>query len=728
MALSKTIFSPWGHQLFSTDINQRILASGYFLGDTTAELLPDDVSTVDATVGEGYEAKLPWSKDLRFNLTSGPVGMTVGNQTGTIRWTPTPDQTGEQSAVINNGVKDYSITFTVADAAISGDLTAAGWLAPHGLRNSSGTYNATTKAFTYSNDVRTFRGEQSSDGSYLATKTTIYMRGGIYIYDSTRQPITPGKVEEPLQAGAASVPQLDICANDGETIVIKPWGNERVMFRGGLEGTMSRVKECVKNIRFEGIEWRGESKFGTYEKVIPSWWQEEDQYNGNGIAIGGTNIEFHNCIFHEIMSQAMAAKQATNVIIKDCIVANSARWTISGTTGIGFVNMLASGDPVTDHSNQVDGCLIYGVESYLFSHVFSKDNVHLTIDEGEGLLAQPANQASVVSDSYEGRILFKNTALMHCGKGIVINGQPRCDIEDCTIFETGTTITGSSKAMRNNKATDNRWIRCAVNTVEGAGGEYGEAARFGTPSYWDGDTTYSKEGGGFLVKVPDDDQEWKLQDGEILDPAKIYLLNYAENRRAGQTPATLDRAEVALMVLRGEWIEPYLEDCYATVNEDDDKGLTGVTYRPTVFKTLADNTIDLSSDVTSHADYPTQGVGADASHIATLISRGLSYSVDLSPPTHWKDELAKVVDGLNGYQRQTKTILEQAEALGLTVDYSNWHNELPYEDAEGVSHSEFVVTVSDGPSKTLASVTEVNNQTSLTLSIVHPYPRESLED
>ena len=722
MALSKRIFT------LSKRINQLVSAPdenptpGYFFGDTTAELLPDDVSTVDATVGEGYEAKLPWTESLRFNLTSGPIGMTVGNQTGTIRWTPTPDQTGAHTAVINNGEKDYSLTFTVADAAIAENLEAAGWLAPTGLRNGSGTYDAATETFTYSNDVRTFRGAQNADGVFLTTKTTIYMRGGIYIYDSARQPITPGKVEEPLEAGAASVPQLDIYANDGDTIVIKPWGNERVMFRGGLEGTLARMKEGVKNIRFEGIEWRGESKFGTYEKVIPSWWQEENQYNGNGIAISGTNIEFHNCIFHEIMSQAMAAKQATNVIIKDCIVANSARWTISGTTGIGFVNMLPSSDPVTAHSNQVDGCLIYGVESYVFSHVFSKNHVHLTIDEGEGLLAQPANQASTVGDSYEGRTLFKNTALMHCGKGIVVNGQPRVDSIDCTIFETGTTITGRSKAMRNNKSTDNRWIRCAINTVQGSGGEYGEAARFGAPSYWDGDTSYSKEGGGFLVQVPDDGQSWKLQDGTVLDPTKIYLLNYAENRSAGQTPATLDLAEVALMVMRGEWIEPYLEDCYATTNEDDGKGLAGITYLPTVFKSLADNTIDLSSDVTSHAGYPSQGVGADASHIASLIARGQSYSVDLTPPTYWKDELARVdADGLNGYQRQTKHILEKAEALGLTVDYSDWHDTLPYTDAQG-SHDEFNVTVSDG-SVTLASITGVNNQTSLTLGVVHTYAR-----
>jgi hypothetical protein len=698
-------------------------ATPFFVGDTQASRVSPASTTLNMTVGSPYEGKVEWDAENRYNVISGPVGITIGNETGTIRWTPTPDQAGEHQLVITDGTDQHTFTLNVADAAIAEDLEAAGWLAPDGLKNGDGTYVAATKTFDYSNTFRTFRTD-SKNGDFTSTVRTIYLRGGVYLYDAAKNPYgTRINVEDPLVEGVDECPTMKIFAPDGELLVIKPWGNERVMFRGGLTGTMFRTDATVKNVRFEGIEWRGESKFATHEEVIKSWWQELPRYNGNGIAIGGSKIEFRNCVLHECMSQTMACKDSSNIVIKDCIVANAARWTISGTTGIGFVNMKGSDDDPSTHSNIVDGCLIFGIESYLYSHVFSKGATHLTLDEGEGLLAQPANQASDTSDQYMGRTLFKNTALMHCGKGIVINGQPRCDIIDCTIYETGTTITGTSKAMRNNKSTDNRWIRCAVNTVKGSGGRYGEAARFGEPAVWDNNTSYSKEGGGFLFAVPDDGNTYATADNDVLEAGKTYLLNYKQNRNKNDTPETIDVAEVALMVLRGEWIAPYLEDCFASNNEYKDDGPSGITYVPNVFRELQSTTIALSDDVKDHADYPAAGVGANETHITKLIDRARSYSVDLSIPTHWKwlrdvDEAT----GLTGYQTQTKQIMEQAEALGLTIDYSHWHNTLPYTDDQGVEHAEFHVTVTGGTTP-LEDITAVNGQTELELTVVHTYPR-----
>ncbi|MEM9263991.1 MAG: hypothetical protein AAGA46_00530 [Cyanobacteria bacterium P01_F01_bin.13] len=698
----------------------------YFSGDTSAGLLSSTIENLNAVVGEGYEGKLPWTDTKRFNVLEGPVGLTVGNQTGTIRWTPTPDQTGSHTIKITDGTDTLDLVANVTNAVISEDLSVAGWMAPSALKNGKGTYTASTKTFNYTNTFKAFRTDNKTD-NYKSTVTTIYLRGGTYIYTKDKQPYGFIRTEDPLPSDTDTTPSMRLFVDDGETLVIKPWGNERVMFRGGVSGTMFRLEEDVKNVRFENIEWRGESKFATYEKVIPSWWQEEDQYNGNGIAVGGSYIEFRDCVLHEIMSQTLACKDSSNITIKDCCIVNAARWTISGTTGIGFVNMKASPDPVSAWSNQVDGCLIYGVESYLYSHVFSKNYVHLTIDEGEGLLAQPANQVSDTSNAYQGRTLFNNTALMHCGKGIVVNGQPRVDSIDCTIYETGTTITGRSKAMRNNKATENKWIRCVVNTVKGSGGEYGSAASFGEPSFWNGDTTYSHEGGGFLVQVPNDGQAWKLKDDSTLDSSKVYLLNYEATRNKNATPATLDLAEVALMVSRGVWIGPTLSNCYASINENDGNVSTGITYLSTVFSTLEDNSIELSDDVLNHANYPDSGAGADPAHIANLIARCESYSVNVSPPTFWERLSDTDADtGLNGYQQQTKDILEKAEDLGLVVDYTNWKDKLPYTDTDGKSHTEFSVKVTGTNTTSLASITKVNNQTELTLGIVHTYPRTGL--
>ena len=695
----------------------------YFSGDPNAIALSDSTNVSSATVGQPFEAKVSWHKDYRFNILEGPVGLAIGNQTGTMRWTPTPDQVGDQTIRITNGATERTFTIAVADAEIAEDLTQAGWMAPDGPKNGSGTFDGTS--FAYSNTFKAFRTDNRAS-NFESTVETIYLRGGTYIYDEEQRPFGYVPYEDPLpDTGTTTCPTLKLFVQDGKMLVIKPWGNERVTFRGGKNGTLFRTSVAdVKNVRFEGIEWRGEARFASYEKVMPSWWQEEAQYNGNGIAIGGSNIEFRDCVLHDVMSQTMACKDASNITIKDCINANGARWTISGTTAIGFVNMKPSSDPVTEHSNKVDGCLIYGTESYFFSHVFSKKYTHLTIDEGEGLLAQPANQASVVGESYDGRTLFRNTALMHCGKGIVINGQPRVDIEDCTIYETGTTITGVSKAMRNNKATDNRWIRCAVNTVEGAAQKYGSAASFGSPNYWDGNTSYSKEGGGFLVQVPDDGQSWLLEDGTtVLDPSKTYLLNYAANRAKGDTPDTLTRAEVALMVLRGEWIEPYLEDCYSSTNENDRDQPSGITFLPNVFKELQSTNLELAPEVLADANYPSQGVGADLDHINMLLDRCRSYSVDLSLPTHWKWLRAVNVEtGRDGYQQQTKDIFDKGEELGLSFDYTNWHDELPYVDDQGESHKEFDIEVSSGTA-TLSSITGTN---SLTLGVVHTYPRSGV--
>jgi hypothetical protein len=417
----------------------------YFSGDPNAQLLASIDNVIQATVGVDLEVKLPdWTATKTYVVTSGPVGLTIGLKTGVLRWCPTPDQATTHTIAFSDALATYSLTVAVAANPSFVLPPNCGWISNVGTGNGAGP---TTSA----SDARAFRGTVVGGTTYNSTKPIVYFRGGTY---------PKGSENRRMVVGERAIRDMDL-----NNVEYRPWGNERVTLRVGENPI--RTVEKTTNVVFDGLEVKGDSNKYIYDEAILGWWTGPKLLNSNGIAIGGVGNTVKNCVVHEIMTQAIAFKVATDVVAENNIVANSARWCTAGTCGIGQVGLIGSGRPITEASCKMVGNFLFGVESRIISRVLLKGYAHLDIDEGEVLLQQPSNVGMDASNNYQGRFDISNNFGAYCGKGFVSNGQPKVDYNRNSLYQVGTTLANRFKGLRANKSSDNSWRNNLFLLMEG---------------------------------------------------------------------------------------------------------------------------------------------------------------------------------------------------------------------------------------------------------------------
>jgi len=178
--------------------------------------------------------------------------------------------------------------------------------------------------------------------------------------------------------------------------------------------------------------------------------------------INGHHTTVRNNIVHDIPASAISADGNVDYFVADGnIVYDSAWWTIKGTKGIGVVNANSFDGTITQNIKIINN-LIFGVESRIFSRVWSKGFATLTLDEGEAILVQINN------GTYRGRYLIQNNFMLYNGKGLVINKTNNADIYANTLYMNGTTISGKSKGIRGNTTSgvviQNNAVQVGVDT------------------------------------------------------------------------------------------------------------------------------------------------------------------------------------------------------------------------------------------------------------------------
>jgi len=245
----------------------------------------------------------------------------------------------------------------------------------------------------------------------------IYFRGGIY----------------------NDFPMIQCSGTKEKTLEIKPWSNEKVKF---VFDDATGIRLNGNYIKLSGIEVEGVAKKVKYRDALQNWWRGDKYYNGSGIVLHGHHIEVDDCIVHHTTGSGISAKGWSNINIHNNIVYDCDWWTISGGKGIGVTdaNEVANEDNTT--TIKIENNLIFGVESRIFSRVWSKGFAHLDLDEGEGILVQ------VNDGNYTGGYSIKNNFLLYTGKGIVINRTNKVDVTNNTLYKTGTTISGKFKGIR----------------------------------------------------------------------------------------------------------------------------------------------------------------------------------------------------------------------------------------------------------------------------------------
>jgi hypothetical protein len=192
-------------------------------------------------------------------------------------------------------------------------------------------------------------------------------------------------------------------------IRLEAFENEKVVLASDVGGLSF---SGVENWIIDGLELAGPSQSLSYAIAMDNWWNDGlSPLSGRGISLANSsNITIVNCIIHDFPGAGVSNNGGCGIYLGSNILYNNAWWSTGGVHG--FANSAPAGNqPIS-----VTECLFFANRSLIISHVFSKGQVILDVDEGNNLHFQ--NDQGLFS----GDFLAEDNLLMYGGKaGIGIN-------------------------------------------------------------------------------------------------------------------------------------------------------------------------------------------------------------------------------------------------------------------------------------------------------------------
>ncbi|MCC0175420.1 hypothetical protein I4641_00295 [Waterburya agarophytonicola K14] len=424
----------WVTAIISILINSNTVLAETFINknnlrDTTIEKsllasLPVVSCNTNLTVGEEYACIVSGaSQGARYSLKNAPTGMAIQYGSGHLHWTPASNQSGTQTATIlrtlDGQQSETPITFTVQ----AGTTTSqnAIYLAPNGNDNNSGI----------SVDQPLLSLHKAA--SLAQPGDTIYLRGGTYTNEGFGNSFIGRR---------NNLARITNSGSPGQEIIIRPHGNEYVKLKSDVNGIVFKGASYWK---IQGIEFQGTAQQIDPDQTLKLWWDDTDASNeikGQGIAMNTSfEIEIVDCIVRDFPGAGVSNNGGANITLKDSVVYNNAWWSFAGTHGF------ANSKPATpDQNNPTDfkmtmtGNLVFGNQSSMISHVFSKGFVKLEIDEGNGLHMQNTEGL------FYGRFLAENNLVMYNGKaGLGLNTIANSTIRNNSFYQNAQAVDGSGE-------------------------------------------------------------------------------------------------------------------------------------------------------------------------------------------------------------------------------------------------------------------------------------------
>lgn len=377
------------------------------------------------TVGEEYSCVVPGVEEgATFSLKDAPVGMVIQPNSGFLHWTPASNQAESNTVKIVRTVDGQSNETEVIFNVQAGTATSqAGiYIAPDGNDKNSGTTI-----------------DQPLASLHKATKIaqpgdTIFLRGGTYTND--------GFGEASFIGRRNNLARITTSGSADNWITIRPHGNEYVKLKSDVNAIMFKGASYW---RVQGIELEGTTQLLNPDLTLDLWWNDTSASNkikGRGIAMNTSfHIEIEDCIVRDFPGAGVSNNGGANITLKDSIIYNNAWWSTAGTHGF------ANSKPATaDQNNQTDfkmtmtGNLVFGNQSSMISHVFSKGFVKLEIDEGNGLHMQNTEGL------FYGRFLAENNLIFYNGKaGIGLNTIANSTIRNNSFYQNAQAVDGSGE-------------------------------------------------------------------------------------------------------------------------------------------------------------------------------------------------------------------------------------------------------------------------------------------
>lgn len=376
------------------------------------------------STGNAYECRVPaLSGATTFSLDRAPEGMVIQPRSGYLHWTPAPGQQGSYSVDVIRSANGQSQRDTVAfNVTVGATVSAAGiYVSPSGNDSNTGTLDSPLLTL-------------QAAASRATPGDTLYLRGGSYFnpeYGTSFAARSRNNLVRITGSGTA-----------GNPITIRAYGNEYARLVSDANGI---VFNGAQYWRVQGLELVGTSASLNRDISLSLWWVdtgEENRIQGTGIAMNTSyNIEITNCLIHDFPGAGVSNNGGAYITLADSIIYNNAWWSTSGTHGF------ANSQPVTTDNSDTTSVklamqrnLVFGNQSSMISHVFSKKLVKLTIDEGNGLHMQ--NNAH----GFVGRFLAENNLSLYNGKaGLGLNTVDGSIIRNNAFYQNAQAVPGAGE-------------------------------------------------------------------------------------------------------------------------------------------------------------------------------------------------------------------------------------------------------------------------------------------
>lgn len=331
-----------------------------------------------------------------------PTGLRIQPRSGFLHWTPTADQVGNFTVMVSrrsDGTTDtINLQFQVED---SGQPAPVGlYVAPNGDDGAAGTFDQPLASLH----------EVSKRVLEDPSIVTVFLRGGTYTNE--------GFGDADFSSRRGNLARFNAVVRSSQApLTIRSHGNEYPLLISDVNGLVINDSE---NIRLQGLELQGLNPSLNEQNSLALWWETgtaANQILGRGIALNGSyEIDIVDCIVHDFPGAGISNNNGADIRISDSLIYDNTWWSYSGSHGI------ANSKPVSRDADpdrfkiRFERNLVWGNQSSMISHVFSKGVVKMEIDEGNGLHMQ--NNAG----EFVGRMLAEGNLVLYNGKaGLGLN-------------------------------------------------------------------------------------------------------------------------------------------------------------------------------------------------------------------------------------------------------------------------------------------------------------------
>ncbi len=244
-----------------------------------------------------------------------------------------------------------------------------------------------------------------------------------------------------------SMARITTSGTGPKPITLRPYGNEYVKLVSDV--TALQFKDAQHWI-VENLELEGMAQSLSKANSMALWWTDDNKkITGRGISTNSSqHITIRNNVIHDFAGAGIGNNGSDMITVENNIIYNTSWWSTAGTHGVANSYLTTVPGNEGKEGLKMIGNLVFGNQSRVISHVFSKGFVTLAIDEGNGLHAQNN------SETYFGKARIENNLMLFNGKaGFGINTMDEVKVKNNSFYQNAQAVNTGELAVQSSTPT-----------------------------------------------------------------------------------------------------------------------------------------------------------------------------------------------------------------------------------------------------------------------------------